>query len=63
MKLQGSRKRGEEEGILKQLLDNYRRVRKRVKRKIMKEKKELRERTVRMIREQCGTSCKRFGLM
>ena len=41
-KLQGVWKKAEEEGILKQLWDNYRRVRKGVKRKIRKEKKELR---------------------
>ena len=38
--------------------DNYRRVRKGVKRRIVKEKKELRERTVMKISEQGGTSCK-----
>ena len=53
-------RRGEEEGILKQLWDNYRRVRMGAKRKIRKEKKELRKRTMRMIREQGGTSCKLF---
>ena len=41
-KFQGARKKGEDEGILEQLWDNYRRVRKGVKRKIRKEKKELR---------------------
>ena len=46
-KLQGARKRGEVEGILKELWDNYRRGRKGVKRKITKEKKKLRKRTVR----------------
>ena len=53
-KLRGARKRGEEEGILEQLWDNYRRKTKGVKRKIRKEKKELRERTVRKFREQGG---------
>ena len=45
-------------GILKQLWDNYRRVRKGVKRKIRKGKKELRKRTVRNVSLQGGTSCK-----
>ena len=31
-----------------------------VRRKIRKEKKELRKRTVMKIREHCGTSCKLF---
>ena len=42
MKLHRARKREEEEGMLKQLWDKYRRVRMRVKRKIRKEK-ELRK--------------------
>ena len=58
--LRGATKKGEEEGILKQLWDNYRRVRKEVKRKIRKEKKELRKETVSKIREQGSTSCKLF---
>ena len=61
-KLRGARKREEEEGILKQLWDNYRRVRTGVKRKIRKKKMELRKRTVRKIREQGGTSCKLFWI-
>ena len=56
----GSYEEREEEGILKQLWHNYRRVRTRVKRNIRKEKMELRKRTVRKIREQVGTSCKLF---
>ena len=61
IKLRGARKRGEEEGILKQLWDNYRKEG--VKRKIRKEKKELRKRTVRKIREQVARVANSFGLM
>ena len=39
------------EGIMKQLCDNYRRVRKVVNRNIRKEKKELRKRKVKKIQE------------
>ena len=39
-------------------LVNYRRVRKRVWRKIRKEKKKLRKKTAGKIREQGGMSCK-----
>ena len=43
-KLRGARGKGEEKGILKQLWGNCRRVRMWVKRKVRKEKKELRKR-------------------
>ena len=52
---------------MRQLWDNYRKVRmgvkrkiQKVKRKIRKENKELRKRTMRKIREQGGTSFKLF---
>ena len=43
-----------------QIWDDYRRVRKEVKRKLRKEKKELREGTVGKISVQGGTSSKLF---
>ena len=46
---------------LRQLWESYRGARKEVKKAIMIEKKELRKRTVRKIREQGGISCS-FGL-
>ena len=49
-KLRGARKRGEEEGITEATLGQ--RVRTGVRRKIRKETKELRKRTVKKIREQ-----------
>ena len=60
-KLREARKRRVGVVTLSQLWENYRRARKEVKKAIMKEKKELRKRTVRKIREQGGTSCKLFG--
>ena len=45
---------------LSQVWENYRRVRKEMKKAVKKEKKELRKRTARKIREHGGTSCKLF---
>ncbi len=59
-KLREARKRRVGMVTLSQLWENYRRVRKEVEKAIMIEKKELRKRTVRKIREQGGTSCKLF---
>ena len=53
-KLKEARKRRVGMVTLSQLLKNYRRARKEMKKAIMKEKKELRKRTVRKIREQGG---------
>ena len=54
--ISGTKKRGEEEGILKQLWDNYRGVR-RGEEEDLEGEEELRKRTVRKISEQSGMSC------
>ncbi len=59
-KLREARKRRLGVVTLSQLWENYGRTRKEVKKANMKEKKELRKRMVRKIREQGGTSCKQF---
>ena len=59
-KLREARKRRVGVFALSQLRENYRRARKEVKKANMKDKKELRKRTVRKIREQGSTSCNLF---